>query len=394
MTERKKAALAALVGLAFVAFCYLALCRALDLDILAHSPYDSYSLQAMLWREGRVSLTENRAWLELAVYGGEYYISFPPFPTLVMLPLTFFFGEETPSQLVSFACVLAAYLFGFLTARRRKVSPAMSAFMAVFLVLGCNLCEFGLYGGVWNVAQSMGFALTCAAFYGVSRRTRPGTYASLILIACAVGCRPFQAVYVPLLLYFALKRLGIKRLWPALIVPGLIALSYAFYNWLRFSDPLQFGHDYLPEFAQQSEYGQFSLHYIPSNLRNILRLPRFENGRLTFPTAFGFAFWLCNPLFPLFLAAFALRVMRDKVRPWHWMLLFTLLIHFFLLLMHKSFGGVQFGTRYLCDLAPAMYFFWARPRSSRLRRVPLCAACSFGILFNLYGAWYFHVLVG
>ena len=394
MTEKRKAALAALLGLAFVAFCYLALCRALGLHILDHSPYDSYTLQAMLWRQGRVSMTENRPWLELAVYGGEYYISFPPFPTLVMLPLTFLFGENTPSQLVSFSCVLLSYLFGFFTARRRGVSPFLSAFMGAFLVLGCNLCEYGLYGGVWNVAQSMAFCLTCAAFYFVSRSTRPGVYLGLIFIACAVGCRPFQALYVPLLLLLSLRSLGLKRLLPALVVPALIALSLAAYNFIRFSNPLQFGHDYLPEFAQQSEYGQFSLHYIPRNLKNILRLPWLESGRLTFPVAYGFAFWLCNPLFPLFLVSFSAAVIRGDVSAPDWTLLFTLLIHFFLLLMHRSFGGVQFGTRYLCDLIPAMYFCWARPLPSRPAKIAAASVCAFAILFNLYGAWYFHVLIG
>jgi len=383
-----------LAGLALVAVCYLGLCRALGLDLMAHSPYDSYSLQAMLWRSGECSMPENRPWLELAVYEGRYFISFPPFPTVVMLPLTFLFGENTPSQMVSFFCVLASYILGFFMARRHKTAPWLSACMAVVLVLGCNMCEFALYGGVWNLAQSLSFLFTMAAFFCIDSHTKPVAYAGLIFIACAVGCRPFQAVYVPLLLYLAWKKLGLRGLIPAVIVPGLIALAYAGYNYLRFDNFLQFGHDYLPEFAQQSEHGQFSLHYIFKNLRNILRMPWWENGRLTFPIAYGFAFWLCNPLFVLFLCRFARSTVENHTRAAGWILLFSVLAHFFLLLMHKSFGGVQFGTRYLCDLIPAMYWYWSRPPKDRLAAVLSLPVMLWAVAFNVYGAWYFHVLVG
>ena len=48
--------------------------------LLSSSPYNSYTLQALAWREGRVSLGRDYPWLELAVYQGDYYVSFPPVP--------------------------------------------------------------------------------------------------------------------------------------------------------------------------------------------------------------------------------------------------------------------------------------------------------------------------
>jgi len=57
--------------------------------------------------------------------------------------------------------------------------------------------------------------------------------------------------------------------------------------------------------------------------------------------------------------------------------------------MHKSFGGWQFGTRYLCDLIPAMYFFIL----SHKGRVGAVSAgvMIFAVLFNIYGAVVFHI---
>ena len=45
-------------------------------------------------------LPEDVPYLELAVYGGDYYVSFPPVPSLLLLPLTFFFGMDTPDSLL------------------------------------------------------------------------------------------------------------------------------------------------------------------------------------------------------------------------------------------------------------------------------------------------------
>lgn len=69
--------------------------------LLSYNCWDSYSLQAMSWLSGRLDMGKNYEWLELAVYNGKYYLSFPPLPSVVMLPLVLLFGERTPSNLVS-----------------------------------------------------------------------------------------------------------------------------------------------------------------------------------------------------------------------------------------------------------------------------------------------------
>ena len=56
--------------------------------LLDANAYDSYLLQAQNWLEGRVSIAngEKYPWLELAIYNGEYYLSFPPVPSVLALP--------------------------------------------------------------------------------------------------------------------------------------------------------------------------------------------------------------------------------------------------------------------------------------------------------------------
>ena len=43
--------------------------------------YNSYLLQTLSWLEGRLDLGQNYEWLELAIYNGKYFVSFPPFPS-------------------------------------------------------------------------------------------------------------------------------------------------------------------------------------------------------------------------------------------------------------------------------------------------------------------------
>ena len=388
------------IGLLLVAAIYVALCASLDLGILDHSPYDSYTLQAMAWRDGRIALTQDYSWLEIARFEGKYYISFPPFPSAPMLLLSFVFGENTPSRAVSMAMVLLSYGFGYAIARKRGLARAPSAFAAAFLVAGCNMAEYALYGGVWNIAQAMAFALTAGAFAAALTKGKLAAGGSLVLIACAVGCRPLQAAYVPILLTMAYQSLrerygrrALRELLPLLIAPALIAAAYGLYNYARFRNPLEFGHTYLPEFLE-SEFGQFDWRYMGTNLRNILRLPFIQDGRLSFPTAYGFAFWLCNPMYPLYAASYIMAEIAGEARARDRIVFASVALHFAATLCHKSFGGVQFGTRYLCDMIPAMYCFWLiGRRRGRIERGVTAAAMAWAIGFNAYGAWWFHQLV-
>jgi hypothetical protein len=401
--ERKAMCLALFAA----ATVYLFLASGLGLNLLEHSAFDSYTLAAMRWREGHIALGQDYPWLELAIFEGDYYVSFPPFPTLPMWLLTFFFGGDTPSMLVNFVWFLLSTATVFKTARALEKGPEEAAAWAVGVTCGCNLLEVSLYGGVWNMAQGLSFFLTLLCAYGmtVMRGRKIWRAIAPVAIACAVGCRPFQAVYVPatlLALYSAVReeegnaRKRLTRCIPYLIVPGLIAVAYGVFNYVRFGQIFEFGHNYLPEFVR-AEDGQFSLAYVGKNVANILRLPEIDaEGRLNFPHAFGFAFYIANPLYVI--AAIRLvqalwrrirRRERGVLDGLDACLLAGAAVHFFLLLLHKSFGGWQFGTRYLIDLLPMLGLFAMR-RKTPLRLVE-GTLLIFAVCFNAYGAIVFHL---
>ena len=72
----------------------------------ADNTYRSYLLQAMSWLEGRLDLGRDYPWLELAIYEGKYFVSFPPFPSYVLLPLAAIWGMNTSEGLVAWVVTL------------------------------------------------------------------------------------------------------------------------------------------------------------------------------------------------------------------------------------------------------------------------------------------------
>ncbi len=372
---------------------------ALAIDPLAHDPQDSYTLQALAWRMGQMHITPSKLSfdLELAVYNGKLYMSFPPVPTIPLWILTFFCDWATPNHIVNLAYFLSSYLVGYSLCRRLNKADGPAAAWAAFLVAGCNLLNICWFGGVWYQAQALSFLLTLCAFRLLLCKTPAALSAGLCCLALAVGCRPFQAVYVVPGLWMAYRNIqkrekaapvqALLRLLPLCIFPLAIAVGYGLYNLARFGSFFEFGHTYLPEFQ---EYGpQFSLDYLPQNIENVLRLPWFTEGRLYFPYFNGFAFYLVNPLFLIASGAVLSGLMKKRFRALDTMLALCLVLHFFLLLLHRTFGGWQFGTRYLIDLCPALFYITLRhPNKSKLM---VGAVMVWGVLINLYGGLLFHL---
>mgnify|MGYP004522344393 FL=1 len=312
----------------------------------SENPYNSYVLQTRSWLFGRMDLGQNYSHLELAEYGGKYYVSFPPVPSVVLLPFVIL---RIPDN---FAALLVSLLNGFFAWRLyRRESETL--FWSAFLLLGGNLIFISVNAWVWFFAQNLCVLFSLAACDFALRRN--GTL-SLLFWALSVGCRPFQILYLPVLLYLLYRRTPDRKIrWEWWIAPVLIAAAMALYNYARFGSFLEFGHNYLPEFTE-SRYGQFSLHYIPDNFRTLFRLPQINpDGTLSFPIFNGFAVWLASPI----VLACLWYAVREVLNGGNYKMVFlffgTFLAHLLCLTAHKTMGGFQFGHRYTIDLLPYAY---------------------------------------
>ena len=342
---------------------WAALHAVIGTSFYGRSSFNTYTRQALAWRQGLLHLPQDVPHLELAIYQGEYYVSFPPFPSVILLPLTFLFGMDTPDNLLVklYACAACLMMYGAL-----KRAGYARPFAAVFSFLFCfssSLLPLTLNGAVWFHAQMLAFFLTIAAicFFTMDRPTL-----ALLCYALSVGCRPFNALYgLPLFVtYFCISRrakVPVRAMADSLL-PGIaaglaVAGALGLYNYVRFGNPLEFGHNYLPEFSTQGGV-QFSLNHVGHNIKTFLwGLPLEKSNGVWSYKRFGYSMLLACPTLTLMLLWAVEDLFRRRMRAEKAVVLFTCLLHGFLLLLHRTFGGFQLGARYAVDLIPYTFFY-------------------------------------
>ena len=382
---------------ALLIIAYAAVYAFLGQGLFSHCDYDSYTRQAAAWWEGRASLPGDVSWLELAYCNGNYYVSFPPFPSVAQFVLYPFFGMNTPDNLVNtlFASGSFALIYRFLI--RRGYGDFSASLFALLMTLGSNLFYMSVAGWVWFAAQTQGFFFSVLAVSLIFSENKTAWYFSFLSLGIAFACRPFQLVYLPALLYMLYRNLGkgkgfirtCARCVKYALPLAAVGAAVAGYNLMRFGNIFEFGHNYLPEFEKAP---QFSLSYIPDNFLETLKLPEINNGTVNWPMFNGTLFFLVNPVFIMLAASLARRFGRLEA-----VYAACFLIHFTLLLTHKTMGGFQFGSRYLVDMIPFMLIVFERDESFKTLRSGALALLTFltviGIVINVWGAvWYYPLL--
>ncbi len=362
--------------------------------------YNSFALQADSWLKGSLALINgaNYPYLELAIFNGQYFVSFPPFPSYVLLPFSVFCGVNTPDGYISAVFTLVGALYAYRLCRELlgKEHKEKAFLISMLLYLGSNTLFFSVISWVWFMAQSMSFTLTILAlFYAV--KAKPGR--SLFFWACAVGCRPFQILLLPVLILLLVRtwtdaepdfKLGEKfrKQWYKGIPCFLVALSYFILNYARFGSIFEFGHNYLPEYTREG-VDQFNIVYLAENLKRMFRLPQMpENEAFNFYNYDGIALWIVNPILILFLITTIYKIIkvRNVDSAITVIILVTIIVHVVLICTHRTLGAWHFGNRYTCDLLPAaaVGICLSMPESDKFQILPKLLFI-YGFAINIVG---------
>lgn len=329
----------------------------------ARQPYNSYILQAQAWLQGRLDLGQNYPHLELAINNSKYYVSFPPFPSYLMLPFVLV-GWTGCDGFIAVASSIAGAIYAFKILERFNVNQERAILFSLLITIGSNWLFTAQNAWVWFIAQNMSFTLTLMAFY-YALRYKAGV--SLLCWACAVGCRPFQIIYIAIILYILYtehkKRFSndkltdiIKKKWTCFVPMMIIALSYMLLNYARFGNPLEFGHNLLPEHVR-SQNGQFDLSYILKNFPTLFTIPEVgQNGKWEYSGFGDISIFLVSPIF----ISYVVYVIYSFVKKNNKNTVFTILclvvivMHLIALSAHVNLGGSQFGNRYTNDVLPVV----------------------------------------
>ena len=375
---------------------------------LEHNAWDSYTLQAKAWLDGKVSLGQNYEHLELAIYNNDWYVSFPPFPSVAMLPWVMLYGVETPNNMIMIIYIMIALTLVYCIARHFKMREVLAAFWSIVVVFGCNMLWMSTMGGVWFQAQLLNMILCLGAILAMLNNKRVTSY---ICIALAVGCRPFSIVYFFVLLAYYYKKdvlvsknikevdtskgiINVTKIllkqWLGVLSAAVVGVLYMVYNYIRFDDPLEFGHNYLPEFIESPD-GQFNIKYVVFNLYRVFIRPLKlkENMGIEFDKFDGFCVLVANPIFIIFLICIIVNSIRKNINIVNITIILTVIANIFCICMHKTLGGWQFGNRYLVDMVPfiMLYILLTKQKFKKINKVAHWerVVAGFALMFNMYG---------
>ena len=393
-----KKALPYIAALACIVLIYSVLCISSGVDPASYI-YKTYLIQAQSWLDGRITVDgQYLPYLELAIHNGNYYVSFPPVPSIPMLLYALIWGNNVPGGLFQKIYVAAACMLILSELlRRRKMQWPHAVAWSVFFCFASAMLPVTLVGGVWYEAQTLAFLLSTAA---VVSMLRGRSTLSCLMYALSVGCRPFTVCLGPVMLMLYIRRMrraqigarqAFRRLLPGLIAGLLIAAAYAAYNYARFGNPLEFGHNHLPEFSTQGGK-QFALAHIPQNAKWLFTCPpfRIQDGAIV-PEMFGSSMFFSCPVFICWLVWIIKDLFRRRMTPPKLVIIAMFCLNTFLLLMHRTMGGMQFGARYAVEMIPLCFaYFMLCPERKQIARWE-CVLMSFGLVLNLIGACLVHV---
>jgi chromate transport protein ChrA len=424
-----------LIGLGVYAAVVVVLALVAGDRLVAHTPYNHYALLADAWLHGRHDLATGppayAGMNDFAQFEGKWFISFPPFPAILMMPFVWLSGSPEnfrDGQLVVWlAGVGPAVLFLVLEKLRRTDRSACSEVdnvrLALLFAFGTVYFFSAVQGTVWFAAHVVGvglaalFALhaldaerpaTAGAVLGAMFLTRvttllAGVFFLLELVRIAYA-KPLPDDERPLVdrisavLEGADRSIVVKRL-VRFAVPLFVAFAFA--SWInnaRFHNPAPwaFGHEYLQVGwkARIDRWGLFSLHYLPRNLAVVFASipwkPAPTDPRIAvellgmtfhFPhwmiSGHGLALWFTTPFYAWlvwtrrngFVRAAALVAAAGPAS---------------MNLLYQNSGWFQFGYRFSNDYAVFLFVALAAsiPRLSRA----FWLAASWAVAVNAFGA--------
>jgi hypothetical protein len=375
---------------------------------------------------GQLSVVGNRPpgnndW---ALYNGTWYVTFPPFPALVILPVVAIWGTATRDAL--FWALLAGLAPTFLFVLLRRLSEQGEStrsnrenlLLTGLFAFGTVYFFVAVQGTVWFAAQVVASALIVLFLLFSLKAEHP------LLAGAALGAlwttRPPTLLIAPLFLIEALRRyrrpategafeargqdatahplmqalhwvrgadpVPVLRAIALFSAPALLALGIQLWlNAARFDDPFSFGYEYLQIRwkARIDTWGLFSYHYFSKNLAVFAAsLPWFyEAAPHVKISLHGLALWFTTP--NLFWLLWPARLDARLVGLYGSALLIALLD-----LCYQNSGWIQFGYRFALDYMPLLFVLLAL---GGRRFGPLFALCAvFAVIVNTFGALTFE----
>jgi len=403
-----------LVPFAIFVVCSLTYVLLLGERVGQPTPNNHFVHQAQSFLAGQLGVLGNKPpgnndW---ALYKGTWYVSFPPFPALVILPAVAIWGTNTLDAL--FWAILAGLPSALLFLLLRRLSDSgastrserQNLMLTALFAFGSVYFFVAVQGAVWFSAQVVASGLLVAfllfsmdaaqpllagATLGALIATRPPTLLVGLFFLVEVLRRYRRTIQTegtghPLVTAGRWLRgadLG-KAIKPLLLFSAPLLVAVALQLWMnaaRFDDPFVFGHEYL-QIKWKSRidtWGLFNLHYVSKNLAVFAAsLPWLTDTAPHLKISLhGLALWFTTPnlLWLLWPAKIDARMVG---------LYLSVGLIALLNLCYQNSGWIQFGYRFSLDYMPMLIVLLAL---GGRRFGPIFAlVLAFAIAVNSFGA--------
>lgn len=340
-----------------------------------------------------------------------WYVSFPPFPAIVILPAVAIYGRDfsDPFFWAVLAGLAPALCFVLLRRlREQKITERTlkdDLLLTILFAFGSVYFFCAVHGSVWFAAHVVASSLLCLYLLFAIGARRP-FWAGLMLGLCFMT-RP--SVY-PFAIFFFLEAMRASRegdvdpdasvwrklwlfvrpvKWPVVVqrcaifaAPILVIGGVAMWmNDARWEDPLDFGHQHLmirwrPRIEK---WGLFNFHYFAKNLSVFLAGLPWLSAAYPYVkiSRHGLALWVTSPnLYPA--------VWPKKTDALFVSLAISTILVAILDLCYQNSGWVQFGYRFSLDYMPALIVLCAL--SKRRFGWGFVALLVLAVAINTFGA--------
>ncbi len=323
-----------------------------------------------------------------------WYMSFPPLPTLLMMPSALISGragnDVIPTVLIA-ALILPLSLLLLRRLAEAKLSQRSvrdDLWLVGARAFGSVLVFSAVQGQVWYTAHVVGISLALVYAWASIEAKRP-IIAGLALGAAALTRTPMAFMF-PLFaleawrIYKDDRRTLVRTLAMFAAPVAAFAIAGMIYNYVRFHSPTEFGHTYLEvrQAPQIEQWGLMSYHYLSRNLTVAFTLLPELPGKAPWIQigGHGLALWFTTPIL--------LFVLWPREKPaLHRALWITIACVALPSLLYQNSGWVQFGYRFSLDYTVFLVMLLAigaRPLTKLARGLIIA-----GVVINLFGAWTF-----
>lgn len=350
-----------------------------------------YVHQAKAFLEGHLDIPQY--YHDVAIYNGRFYLPFPPFPALLLVPFVAIFGIiSTKPVLISIALSVLNVIILMRILKKLGIDSKTIYWLVAAFFLGTAYWSAAYLSYiVWLFAQVV--AVTCMFLaineaLGKGRGVLTGLYLGMAFLS-RYACI-FAAIFLIAVLwenkFFTTRRSKLSNVLGFVISVGLCVCVFLILNWIRFGNVFETGYNYISYAGFLKErfnrFGSFHPAYVPFNFINmflqgfhiVFSPPTYLRGFRMDP--FGTSITFASPfVFIAFLAK------------WKKRLLWTAWISITIVLVHQLFfignGYTQVNTqRYTLDFLPILILLVALG-TKRVKENLWKAAMLYSIILNV-----------